>query len=77
MSYNAKKIISEDLGFYLTLKKFWQNLGIDYKDLRNLPYIMVETLSNIMMIEEQYQDREIKKTYDHNIEHNKKSFHKK
>jgi len=59
-------MISEDLGFYLTLKKFWQNLGISYQDIQTLPHTMFETLSEIMMIEEQYQEKETKKKYGEN-----------
>lgn len=68
MSYNAGKIISEDLGFYLNLKKFWQQLGINYQTLQTLPQHMVEMLKDIMMIEEQFQERETKKAYNQNIQ---------
>ncbi len=59
-------MISEDLGFYLILKKFWQNLGISYQDIQTLPHTMFETLNDIMTIEEQFQEKEIKKKYDIN-----------
>jgi hypothetical protein len=48
------------------IKRFWQNLGISYQEIQTLPQCTIETLSEIMMIEEQYNDRETKKTYGKN-----------
>ena len=50
-------MISEDLGFYLLLKKFWQNLGISRKEMSTLPNVMVEMFTDIMMIEEQFETK--------------------
>lgn len=52
---------SRVLGKYLTLRSFWQNLGLTYKDIQELPYYTSEMLVEIMNYEEQYQGREIKK----------------
>ena len=66
MSYNAGRIISEDLGFYLTLKRFWQNLGMRYQEVQSLPQNMIETLNDIMILEEKFNEKEMKKRYSEN-----------
>jgi len=43
------------------MKKFWNNLGMSYDDIQSLPAYTFEMLSNIMSIEEQYQQRSLEK----------------
>ena len=43
------------------LKKYWQNLGLTYKDIENLPIYTTEMLSEMMNLEEQYEARDIKR----------------
>jgi len=44
------------------LKKFWQNLGLSYGEIRTLPNNTVVMLRNIMSIEEQFEGRGTKET---------------
>lgn len=43
------------------LKRFWQNLGLSYNDIKDLPKNIVDTLHEIMVYEEQFTERDIKK----------------
>ena len=52
---------SEELGMYFLMKRFWNNLGMNYDDIQSLPSYTYEMLSNIMSIEEQYQQRTLEK----------------
>ena len=41
------------------LKKYWQNLGMTYDDIKVLPHYTFEMLNEIMLIEEKNQQKEI------------------
>lgn len=55
--------MSDELDEYLTLKRFWNNLGLTYSDILKLPNTTFEIYKNIMSLEEQYSEREMKKSY--------------
>lgn len=52
---------SEDYNYYLTLKRFWQNLGLNAQKVLNLKVYDFETLNEMMILEEQYQNKETNK----------------
>jgi len=57
------------------LKKFWQNLGLNYEEIRTLPKVTIDMLSSIMSIEEQFEERGTKEVYRQKT--NKKRVNKK
>lgn len=54
------------------LKRFWQNLGLSYNDIKNLPQNTVDTLHEIICIEEQYIERNIRRSTQK--QHGKKNY---
>jgi len=59
-------LLSEELGKYLMLKLFWKNLGMSFKEVENLTYYDFEMLYDIMKIESQEKERQIKKAASKN-----------
>ena len=52
------------------LRRFWQNLGLTYKDIEKLPLYTTEMLTEMMNLEEQFQDRNIGKQTNNNYGQN-------
>lgn len=42
------------------LRSFWQNLGMTYNDIEKLPLYTTEMLTEIMNLEDSFQNREIR-----------------
>jgi hypothetical protein len=40
---------------------FWKNLGMKPKEVKKLPIIKYEALSEVMNLESEYKDKEIRK----------------
>ena len=43
------------------LKRFWNNLGMTYEDILKLPRYDTDMYTEIMRLEEQYEEREAKR----------------
>ena len=50
------------------LRSFWQNLGLTYKDIEKLPLYTTEMLTEMMNLEEQFQDRNARKQSNKNYD---------
>jgi len=61
LSFSSKKVLSEELGAFFLLRRFWQNLGMSASDVRSLSHYDFEFLNESMSIEEQYQNKETEK----------------
>jgi len=52
---------SKELARYKTIQSFWQNMGISYSEIDNLPMYEFDLFQNIMNIEAQFVEKEHKK----------------
>ena len=52
--------MSEKLGEYLMLKRFWTNLGMNQEDIRALPHYEFEVLNEIMLLEDKQHHKDQK-----------------
>ena len=50
---------------YFLLKMFWKNLGMKPKEVKKLPISIFETFSEIMNLESEFKDKEIRKNGKH------------
>lgn len=53
--------MSEDFNYYLVLKRFWQNLGLNAEDISKFKQYDFEIINEMMILEEQYQNKEVNK----------------
>lgn len=52
---------SKELARYKTIQSFWKNMGISYSDIDNLSMYEFELFQNIMNIEAQFKEKEMRK----------------
>ena len=53
--------MTEELNDYFILKRFWEKLGMTKNDIEKLTFNKFEMLNQIMIIEDQHEQKEIKK----------------
>lgn len=57
---------------YLMLTSFWEKLGLNYFDIKQLPFQLYKQLQLIMSVEMQVKNQHLKKTYSNNSSNNKR-----